>query len=314
LRSRYTGEVFDHPIVSIEAELAKAGVPVTEPQSAFLETLGKVAGRLRLSRNVRQPVGLVTVVPLMGLEERRLFPRGLVAEVVPICFDCWEPDYPRWTSFFRRYRVHRAYFTARQSASHFRVSLGMDARWLPEATVPEDYSRGPLLRQRTIDVLELGRRFAHYHAAVAEDLARAHYRHLFEPKPRTIIFPSRAELVAALADTKISICFPSSTTNPERSGAVETLTHRYLEAMASRSLPLGQAPKELIELFGYDPVIPWREHAPAAQLIEVLEAIDDYQDLVERNLRRLLDVGTWSKRIQWLLHDLHQADPAAVTR
>ena len=75
-----------------------------------------------------------------------------------------------------------------------------------------------------------------------------------------VLFSSRhpdelKDLVAGLANSRVSICFPQSITNPERCGKVETVTLRYFESMASKCLIVGKCPLELRDLFGYNPVI-----------------------------------------------------------
>jgi hypothetical protein len=122
--------------------------------------------------------------------------------------------------------------------------------------------------------------------------------HLYERAKGCIVFPAKQEMIDGLANTRISVCFPSSMTHPKRSGVVETLTYRYLESMASKCLVVGKCPKELVELFGYNPVI---ELENPSQIMEILNQIQDYQCLVERNYHRLLEVGTARIRVQQLL-------------
>jgi hypothetical protein len=72
------------------------------------------------------------------------------------------------------------------------------------------------------------------HYAIREGLERAHIIHKFERVKGQIIFPNAAEFRRGLGDARISVCFPSSITNPEMSGQVETVTLRYFESLASR--------------------------------------------------------------------------------
>jgi len=177
----------------------------------------------------------------------------------------------------------------------------MPVVWMPECVDPSEYDASKPMASRSIDVLELGRRSEDFHNGITEKLSRARRVHLYERAKGDIIFPAKQEMVDGFASAKISVCFPCSVTHPERSGDVEALTYRYLESMASKCLVVGKCPKELIELFGYNPVI---ELAGASQIMEILDEIQDYHCLVERNYHRLLEVGTTRVRVQQLLAHL----------
>jgi hypothetical protein len=155
-----------------------------------------------------------------------------------------------------------------------------------------------------VHVLELGRRHAAYHRAITPALARGGFRHLYELSPGDVVFPNRSDLVNGMFETAISVCFPSSITHPERSGAVETLTRRYLESVAAGCIVIGSAPAELVGLFGYDPVVAVDWDDPAGQLLDILSAPDRYASSVARNYARVLQIGTWQARIPQLLATL----------
>ncbi len=106
--------------------------------------------------------------------------------------------------------------------------------------------------------------------------------------------------------TKISICFPKSSTDPESSGGVETVTFRYFESIASKCLIVGHCPQELKDLFGYNPVIEIKESGEGEQLLRLLSNIGRYQDLVEKNYQRMCEVGTWDARVRTMLPLLKQ--------
>ena len=138
--------------------------------------------------------------------------------------------------------------------------------WLPEATDPSEYSSSVPWAERDIDVLELGRKSNSFHGKIAAPLANAKRSHLFERVKGEIIFPDRKGFLEGLARSKISICFPCSQTHPERFGSVETVTNRYFESMASKCLIVGHAPRQLTDLFGYNPVIEVQEGADFEQI------------------------------------------------
>jgi hypothetical protein len=241
----------------------------------------------------------------MGFSENKIIPISFWNEIVPYCFDCWPNSYERWASFFLRHRVRLAFFSARQSAEYFAGAIpGMKCEWLPEACDPFEYCASKPWRQRDIDVLELGRKFERFHVEIERPLAKANRSHLFERVKGKIIFPDRESLIDGYSRTRISICFPCSDTHPERSGAVETVTYRYFESMASKCIIFGRAPQELKELFGYNPVIEAQNEHEFEQIESVLSCPDSYLDLVELNYRRLLEVGTWERRVEQILDTL----------
>jgi hypothetical protein len=120
------------------------------------------------------------------------------------------------------------------------------------------------------------------------------------------VFPGKTGFVEGLGRSRISICFPCSETNPERAVTVETVTHRYFESIASKCLILGHAPKELIDLFGYNPVIEVAWGSEFEQIRSLLNNIATYQEFVERNYERLLEVGTWESRIAMILSEVRR--------
>ena len=67
--------------------------------------------------------------------------------------------------------------------------------------------------------------------------------------------------------------------------------------MLSGNLIVGRAPKELIELVGYNPVIDVDWNAPGEQLKNILTNIKDYQTLVDKNFKVALKYASWDNRI-----------------
>jgi hypothetical protein len=173
---------------------------------------------------------------------------------------------------------------------------GVHCVWLPEAVDPDQYRREVPLELREIDVLELGRRNEQMHDLAAPVIAREGLRYLYEVRKGELIFDGSQALVEGLSQSKISVLYPSSVTHPARSGDVETVTHKYFESMASGCLVVGRSPRELVEMFGYDPLVPLDENDPGSHLAELVRTIDSYRSYVERNYDRLLEVATWDVR------------------
>ena len=93
------------------------------------------------------------------------------------------------------------------------------------------------------------------------------------------------------------ICFPQCDTNPQKAGNLETLTQRYWEAMLSGCLIVGRAPQELIDLIGYNPVIDVEWDNPEIQVEGILNNIENYQNLVDKNIESAQKYATWDSRI-----------------
>jgi hypothetical protein len=179
--------------------------------------------------------------------------------------------------------------------------------WSPEATDPSKYDPRKKLTERNIGVLELGRRYDAFHAAVSPFLESRGIRHVYEPVPGQKIFPTRTELAAGLGDSIISVCFPAARTHPEAAHGLSTATHRYFESIASKCILVGESPSELVDLFGYDPTIAIDASEPLSQLGSILLEPEKYQDLVDRNYSRLQEVGTWSVRAAQVLRCIEDA-------
>jgi len=211
-------------------------------------------------------------------------------------FDAWPKDYNKIQEFCRDYKINFLFVTSSKSAMSLRKLLPeIRIYWLPEGIAPQFYQNEDYI-DKTIDVLALGRKYDVYHHLIAEGLAEKGYTYLYEQKKGQLVFPTREEFIQGLARTKISICVPSSITHPERSGNVETMTIRYLQSMVSKCLVLGHAPSEMIELFGYNPVIEIDMENPVEQLDSILKNYSDYIPLIEKNYQTVLEHHTWQDR------------------
>ena len=90
-------------------------------------------------------------------------------------------------------------------------------------------------------------------------------------------------------------------------GDVETLTQRYWECMLSGTLIVGHAPKELVDLLGYNPVIELEtDEDIGSRLSQILDNISSYQELADKNLAAARENASWDTRMTRLLPQLHQ--------
>lgn len=267
--------------------------------------LSRVLKKAGLLRNLAKLPGEVFLVPILRLSEGDAFPVCYLHDVVTWSFDCWPDQYDQWVAFFERHRTRLAFISARASAEEIdRRCSDTTVLWLPEATDPEEYDPAKPLGDRAISVLELGRRFERYHSAIAPYLAAHGLTHVYEPVRGRKVFEGRSALARGLGDSRISICFPMTVTDSLLAGGLETATHRYFESIASGCVLVGKAPAELVELYGYNPVVEADLGDPVGQLQSILGDLGRFEGLVERNLKRLREVGTWDVRAQQILSAL----------
>jgi hypothetical protein len=307
LTSHYESNLSQYVTIAFEKNMTKIYPEAIDNQSDYLTRLAsRIAKKTGLIRNISSNTKQAYFVLLMGIgNQHRLFPKCYFSEVIPYCFDCWPQSWDLWQSLFEKNKVSIAFFSSQQVANYFtQRNPNMYCVWLPEATHPSDYISSVLLHQRSIDVLEMGRKYGEYHLGIRDFLSEKEKSHLYEKIPGQIIFPSRKQLVEGLSNSKISICFPASITHPAKANGIETVTHRYFESIASKCLIVGFCPQELMELFGYCPCIKADLENPGKQLIDILDNIIDYQDFVNENYNRLLEVGTWGSRISVISESL----------
>ncbi|HEY7120236.1 MAG TPA: glycosyltransferase [Tepidisphaeraceae bacterium] len=302
---RLPHHVYNNVVYAMEASLARLNLGYKlSPRNTFTAYANRALAKLRLVRPIARVSRTAYLVPTGQAAESRFCPVTFFHPVVPWIFDAWPNLWERIEGVLRRQRVRLAFFTARQAADHFRQRLGIDAVWMPEACDASVFDASKALVDRPIDVLELGRKYDRYHDGIAPRLAERGKTHLFEKVKGQLIFPTEQAMRDGFANARVSVCFPSSMTHPARSGHVETVTLRYFESMAARSLVVGHCPAELKEVMGYDPVITADMNDPAGQIDRILDRIGDYQELVDRNYAQVLRAGVWDVRLGQLLDEL----------
>lgn len=237
------------------------------------------------------------------------FPDYARYEVVPMFWDCWPCYFEKTCEWLRKHGGRTAIFSSRQTAEMMQERFSgknkgwqrINVIWCPEAVDGDVYQKGKLLKDRTIDLLEFGRSNEKVLQTGALSL-----NHVCTKQNGKFIYTNE-QLYQAMGDAKVTIALPRSMTQPEMAGDIETLTQRYWECMFSRMVMVGHAPQELVDFIGYNPVIELREDISAEALIrDVLEHIDDYQELVDKNLETAERLGSWDVRIKWLMEELRQ--------
>lgn len=222
------------------------------------------------------------------------FPDYARYEIIPLVWDCWPMYFEKTCHWFIKHHVRTAIFTSSQTADRMKKRFPeMNILAITEGIDTSKYNEGKNLNERSIDLLEFGRR----NKKVFDVNLPPNYTHLYS-KNGEHIFKTEQDLVNGLADSKITVCYPRCDTQPDKAGDIETLTQRYWEAMLSRIVIVGRAPKELTDLIGYNPVIEIGKDNQQNRIIEILDNIDNYQSIVDKNRRTAIDLGGWDLRIK----------------
>lgn len=222
------------------------------------------------------------------------FPDYAFYEVIPLIWDCWPKQVESVAAFFRKHQVKTAIFTSSQTADVFRdLFPKMNIQTITEGIKIDLYSPGNVLSDRKIDILEIGRKDGNFFKTPLPEginhIKTGNFARTFQ---------SDEEFRAALADTKVTVTVPRCDVNPETAGNIETLTQRYWECMLSRIVMVGRAPKEFINLIGYNPVIDWDGNDASPLVSDILENIGKYQDLVNRNYETAKKMASWEMRMK----------------
>lgn len=243
------------------------------------------------------------------------FPDYARYEVVPMFWDCWPGYFENTCLWLRKHNVKNAVFTSRQTAERIQKRFSGEDKewqkinviWCPEAVDGELYQEGKALKDRSIDLLEFGR--SNDKVVCSEKLAGIEINgnrilHICTKQDGKFVYTNE-QLYEAMGDAKVTITLPRSMTQPEVAGDIETLTQRYWECMFSRIVMVGHAPQELVDFIGYNPVIELRDDISAEELIaDVLENIEIYQALVDKNRETAEKLGSWNVRMKWLMEEL----------
>lgn len=269
--------------------------------SRFVYYLWRVLRKIKLHSLIKilcykRAMGMSQFILLMGTNFVECFPHFLNPSNKYIyLFDAWPADHAIIKEFVSDFNIKCIFISSSQAAKILNKKYKVNTCWIPEG-IDHALYKYRNYNDREIDVLAFGRKFDNYHNHICNTLHKENKKYLYEKNRGEIIFPTRKDFINGLANTKISICFPGNQTHPFRSGGIETMTIRYLQSMASKCLIVGHAPEEMIELFGYNPVIEVDFNDPAKQILEILKNYYKYYDLIERNYNIVIQNHTLEKR------------------
>jgi len=214
-------------------------------------------------------------------------------------FDSWTHDNAINENAFRSFKIDIAFISIRKAVEYFN-SLQIPffrAYWMPEAITLNSYQQLDY-PEKDIDFLQYGRRWEWIHERLLAFCASKglRYEHPLNCSTDKSQFSTRGELLAALARSKIAICVPKTVTHSDIYD-LPTVTTRYFECMASKCLILGHAPEDLIDLFGYNPVVEADYSDPMGQLEYLRHHYKEYLSLIEKNYCITQEKHQWRNRI-----------------
>ena len=254
---------------------------------------------------LRKPLS-AAVVCMMGLDEAQVFPETFRRELIPFIFDCWPDTVEAWESFFIRHGTRTALVTSLDAVRYLKSKLpDLDCYWTPEAIDISAVVPGPALAERDTVLIEYGRSYLEAHAEAKKTLAFMRAKHVHPGLGAKLT--GKAELFAALASSRASLCYPGSVSHPGgRTKNWEAMTQRYLEAVATKTLIVGKVPKDMIELFGFNPGVDSDISSLSSTLKKIHAEPEQFQSIVDESHARLLEIGTWDSRIRQVQHLLGQ--------
>ena len=211
-------------------------------------------------------------------------------------FDAWPRFHPLIERIVSQLSIDILFVSARDAATMLEQRLrGVSVIWIPEGIKASDYHYLPH-EMKNIDIVQFGRIYHRIHSQIVRPCQEAGLSYLYAVD--RAVFPTKLELTTNLAAAKISICVPQTLTHPLKAGGVETMTLRYLQSMASKCLIIGVSPKEMRDLLGYEPVVPFDSADTFGQIASVLRDLDAYRPLIERNYLEVTSRHQWRHRAE----------------
>lgn len=306
-RERRKGEMqfFMHQFV--EAAIAEGIKPVREfalPVKGK-RTIANLFQRMLGSSN-RSNRYLIVTSQGGGIIENS-FPYYRSFRIIPMVWDIWPRSQQSFFNSIKELKCPCVLVTVREMVVRVEQELGIPALWVPEGIDETDYSPGKELHKRSVDIYELGRQLHDYHLMVKElqkEDGITYRGHEVDDNGNLLrlAFANAQDLLNHLPEMKIIVSFPKVDTAPfHEHGGLETMTQRYWESMLNRSLIVGRAPQELIDFIGYNPVVEVDWQSPKEQLRYIINNIQEYQGLVNKNYRVAIEKASWKCRIPGII-------------
>ena len=238
----------------------------------------------------------ITFSMLMGVGDFRFFLSHYKTHRINAVylFDAWPMHYD-YIKFACNSLNIKYLFCSSQIASDNLQNILNNTRviWQPEAIDASLY-RSKDYAHKIIDVLQFGRKYEKIQNNLSHTLEELSINYIYQKDK--LVFSTREKFIDGLASTKISLCFPRSLTHPDIAHGQETMTVRYLQSMASKTLVVGKCPDEMKHLFSYNPVIELDLSNPSEHIKHLLDNYHDYLPLIEKNYHEVVKNHQWINR------------------
>jgi hypothetical protein len=232
---------------------------------------------------------------LMGPDFAKIKPFNISSSQIDVyMFDAWPAVYfSHIEEHIEKLKISHVFFSSKQVAEIFQNKNIPNCYWIPEAV---DYKKYHFLDygKKDIDILQFGRRYDLIHVDLLNKINVYNISYFYSDGG--LLFNSDSDFKEGLARSKISLCFPTSLTHPEKAGGISTMTTRYLQSMASKCLVVGRMPEEMKELFDYLPVIELNLNEPFMHLKNILDNYSEYIPLIEKNYLNICQNHSWVNR------------------
>lgn len=178
---------------------------------------------------------------------------SLRSNIVPWFYDMW--DIQKAASCILAMKSRTVLVSSTDAKSKLSAKLPkVKFHVLYEAIEPRRYDvNKPKYLKKKIDLLIYGRNLVDQKklkGLLADD--RLNNLHLTKTNN---FHTSESQFISYLWESKFSVSYPKTHTDPVASGGIDAITQRYLEQMYCGVITVGVAPKDLVEVLGYDPVI-----------------------------------------------------------
>lgn len=224
------------------------------------------------------------------------FPDYMWCETIPLIWDCWPHLQDKTAEWIERHEVKLAIFTSSQVAEQMKGRLpNIKILTITEGIDTSLYHAGGLLKNRDIDLLEYGNVKRNFFRSYIEGI-----KHI-NVKNSNGLMATWDELLNTMSRAKLTVALPRCDVDNEFTGGVETLTQRFWEGMLSRTVIIGRAPNELLNLIGYNPLINIDYDNPVEQVKSIIRNISDYQSLVDKNRDTALRLAPWEIRMRKIM-------------
>lgn len=286
-----------------EAWLACGGKAVEQSKWMRFRLVRHLLKGLALCRfSCRDPKRVYIVCSRGGHLMKSAIPYLFRGDIIPMLWDCWPAKWDKLERDLRVMKCRLCFVTASDVVKEMSKRLpNVTFVHIPEGVDLNDYQEGKPLKERSIDVYEMGQKHNYFHKKLMDGRLEEHCNFVYNPAaPENgplLVYNDWMTFTSKIADSKILISFPLSMRNPRANGNVDTLTMRFWEGMLSRCIIVGHCPQELIDLIGYNPVIEADFVNPQAQILHILKHIDDYQEQVNHNFEVAKKYAAWERRM-----------------